>query len=71
MHNQAELKELLATYLSAEYDEVEVKEQVDTSVIEIVDEEKKLVKITYDNGVSEFVEIKYKPYFCNSETEDL
>jgi len=68
---QEELKKLLAEYLSSEYDEAEVKEQVDACSIELVDKEKNLVKITYDNDVYEFVEIKYNPYFSNENTEDM
>ncbi len=70
-HTQEELKELLAQYLSSEYDEVEVKEQIESCTIEVVDAEKNLVKITYDNDVYEFVEIMYKPYFSNENTEDM
>lgn len=70
-HTQEELKELLAQYLSSEYDEDEVKEQVESCTIEVADAEKNLVKITYDNDVYEFVEIKYKPYFSNENTEDM
>lgn len=70
-HTQEELKELLAQYLSSEYDEDEVKEQVESCTIEVADAEKNLVKITYDNDVYEFVELKYKPYFSNENTEDM
>ena len=44
-HTQEELKELLAQYLSSEYDEVEIKEQIESCTIEVVDAEKNLVKI--------------------------
>jgi hypothetical protein len=65
------LKQLLSEYLSSEYDEAEVKEQIEGCKIEVTDPDKNLVKITYDNEVYEFVEIKYKPYFCNENTEDM
>jgi len=70
-YTQEELKELLAQYLSSEYDDVEVKEQIESCTIEVVNAVKNLVKITYDNDVYEFVEIKYKPYFTNENTEDM
>jgi hypothetical protein len=70
-HTQEELKQMLKDYLSSEYDEDEVKEQTENSKIEVTDPELNLVKITYDNDVYEFVEIKYTPYFSNENTEDM
>ena len=70
-HSPEELKKVLSDYLSSEYDEAEVKEQVENCKIEVTDPEKNLVKITYDNDVYEFVEIKYNPYFTNENTEDM
>jgi hypothetical protein len=70
-HTQEELKQMLKDYLSSEYDEDEVKEQTENCKIEVTDPELNLVKITYDNDVYEFVEIKYTPYFSNENTEDM
>jgi hypothetical protein len=68
---QEQLKDLLYHYLLTEYDITEAMEQVNTCKIEVYDEVNKYFKITYDNGVSEIVEIKYKPYFTNENTEHL
>lgn len=62
---------MLREYLLEEYTEEEVADQVNNCTIEFVDANKKLFKITYDNGNHEFVEVMYKPYFSNENTEHM
>ena len=49
------LKELLKEYLTPEYSTEEVEQQVETCTFESLEDSK--FKITYDNGVSEIVQL--------------